>query len=261
MDNEVYDVSKYTDQELYNILDLMNPTDRELEAKIIQQINRYENMNNIFGNKFVIFFNEIYKRFFEIDEEGEEGEEENVYYITEGLESGTFPTTDTPTPQDSTIQNTNIQGQYPTQSETPSVNDKNNPLSAKSQDITTVAQSSIGNTSSGNSGLGYTKNIDFSKGNLNPILKETIKRVISIDSQFRDKTIYPYSTDFTFNLSDTLQDVVSLKLYSIQIPYTWYTINNNFGANFLLIKGNSAGINNGNIVCDASYTYDNSVGP
>ena len=138
MDNEVYDVSKYTDQELYNILDLMNPTDRELEAKIIQQINRYENMNNIFGNKFVKFFNEIYKRFFEIDEE--EGEEENVYYITEGLESGTFPTTDTPTPQDSTIQNTNIQGQYPTQSETPSVNDKNNPLSAKSQDITTVAQ-------------------------------------------------------------------------------------------------------------------------
>ena len=246
MDNEVYDVSKYTDQELYNILDLMNPTDRELEAKIIQQINRYENMNNIFGNKFVKFFNEIYKRFFEIDEEEvEEGEEENVYYITEGLESGTFPTTDTPTPQDSTIQNTNIQGQYPTQSGPSSVNDKNTPLSANPQDITTVAQSSLGNTS-GNSGLGYTKNIDFSKGNLNPILKETIKRVISIDSQFRDKTVYQHSTDFTFNLSDVLQDVVSLKLYSVQIPYTWYTINNNFGANFFFIKGNSAGINNGN---------------
>ena len=32
--NTMYDVNKYTDDELYNILDLINPTDRELEAKI-----------------------------------------------------------------------------------------------------------------------------------------------------------------------------------------------------------------------------------
>jgi hypothetical protein len=38
--------------------------------------------------------------------------------------------------------------------------------------------------------------------------------------------------------------VVALRLYSVQIPYTWYTINNNFGGNFFYIKGNSPGIDN-----------------
>ena len=53
------------------------------------------------------------------------------------------------------------------------------------------------------------------------------------------------STDFTFNLSEILKDVLSIKLFSIQVPYTWYTINANFGSNFFYIKGNSPGINNG----------------
>jgi hypothetical protein len=40
--------------------------------------------------------------------------------------------------------------------------------------------------------------------------------------------------------------VVSLSLYSIQIPYTWYTVNSDFGGNFFYLKGNSPGLNNGN---------------
>ena len=68
---------------------------------------------------------------------------------------------------------------------------------------------------------------------------------MSIDSQYReDKTTM--STDFTFNLSDSLKDVVSLKLYSVQIPYTWYTIDRAFGSNFFYLKGNTPGINDGN---------------
>ena len=35
-ENELYDISKYTDQELYQILDVNNPSDRELEGKINQ---------------------------------------------------------------------------------------------------------------------------------------------------------------------------------------------------------------------------------
>ena len=83
------------------------------------------------------------------------------------------------------------------------------------------------------------------QGKLNPLLQQTTKRIVSIDSQYRsDKT--SISTDFTFNLSDPLKDVVNLKLYSIQIPLTWYVINSSFGSNFFYIKGTSPGINNGN---------------
>ena len=78
----------------------------------------------------------------------------------------------------------------------------------------------------------YTKELTYAGGALNPILKQTKKRVISIDSQYRaDKRTFP--TEFTFDLSEPLKDVVSLKLYSVQIPFTWYTISKTYGSNFI----------------------------
>lgn len=53
------------------------------------------------------------------------------------------------------------------------------------------------------------------------------------------------TTNFTFDLSEPLRDVVSLKLYSVQIPYTWYTISKSYGSNFLYLKGISPGVNDG----------------
>jgi hypothetical protein len=44
--NDTYDISKYSDTELYNILDVINPTDRELEARILFLVHKYENMQN-----------------------------------------------------------------------------------------------------------------------------------------------------------------------------------------------------------------------
>ena len=96
-----------------------------------------------------------------------------------------------------------------------------------------------------NENLDYNFQLDYSKGKLNPLLQQTVKRIVSIDSQYRDNKA-TMSTDYTFNLSDPLKDVVNLRLYSIQIPYTWYTINTNYGSNFFMIKGNRSGINNGN---------------
>jgi TATA-box binding protein (TBP) (component of TFIID and TFIIIB) len=93
--------------------------------------------------------------------------------------------------------------------------------------------------------VNFVKQLDYASDNMNPLLQQTITRVISIDSQYRsDKTSLP--TDFTFDLSDPLKDVVSLSLYSVQIPNTWYTIAKSYGSNFFYIKGNSPGINNGN---------------
>ena len=45
--------------------------------------------------------------------------------------------------------------------------------------------------------------------------------------------------------SDILTDVISIKLYSVQIPYFWYTVNNDCGNNFFFLKGNSPGIDQG----------------
>ena len=62
--NEYYDINKYSDSELYDILDLVNPSDRVLEAKIIQMINKYNLMNNASGKKLTNFFRKMYEHFF-----------------------------------------------------------------------------------------------------------------------------------------------------------------------------------------------------
>ena len=84
----------------------------------------------------------------------------------------------------------------------------------------------------------------YARGKLNPILKQTYQRIITIDSQYRDSK-GSLSTQYTFNFTETLKDVVSLKLYAVQIPYTWYTISKSYGSNFIYIKGNVPGIDNG----------------
>ena len=232
-DASMYDVSTYTDVELFNILDVDSPTDRELEAKIIFLINKYRNVQNASGDQLADFFEKIYRRFFEADDEGEidnfeddEGDDaEGFMNIREG-----------------------ISNQEIVNLTTPPANKVTNVTNATSpSSVVTVNPTAQGNsvvkTSPDN--IGYTKSLEYANGKLNPLLQQTIKRIISIDSQYRDdkRTL---STEFTFNLSDPLKDVVSLKLYSVQIPYTWYTINNNFGSNFFVLKGDVPGINNGN---------------
>lgn len=76
------------------------------------------------------------------------------------------------------------------------------------------------------------------QGTINPNLKNTIRRIVSIDSQYR-ANIIPYSnnnpslpsfnTDFSFDLSEKLNNVISMKLNSIHIPTTWYAFDESLG--------------------------------
>jgi len=190
---DIYDVNKYTDEELYNILDLVNPSDRELEAKIFHMINKYKNMQNESGNKLAIFFNNIYARFFEIvdTDEGKDKSSENVKSqpVLEKLDT-----------MDNSDEKTG-------------------------QKLVTVQN--------------YIPSI------INPLLTQVITRIVSVDSQYRDNKKTTLSTNFTFNLSETLHNVLAIRLNSIQIPKTWYTISKSYGANFFYIKGNTPGINDG----------------
>jgi hypothetical protein len=210
----MYNVDKYTDSELYDILDLNHPSDRELEAKLLFMIHRYTNMQTASGQQLATFFEKIYSRFFEIEPDNEQEEDEENHDHAPILEG--------------------MVGQ-----------DVSNNLLPGKGEIKAPTISQVGNPTPPETALvGYTKTLDYTKDQLNPLLQQTIKRVISIDSQYRDdKTTL--STDFTFNLSDPLKDVVSLKLYSIQIPYTWYTISTSYGSNFFYLKGNSPGIDTG----------------
>jgi hypothetical protein len=78
---------------------------------------------------------------------------------------------------------------------------------------------------------------------LNPNLKNTINRFVNLDSQFRQYTngAESISTDYTLDLSDTLKDAIKLKLYSFQIPQSWYAIDTFYGNTcFWIVNGNSS---------------------
>ena len=72
--------------------------------------------------------------------------------------------------------------------------------------------------------LGVANVIDpgVAQDKLNPNLKNITSRYINLDSQFRQPGMT--ATDYTLDLSDPLTNVLSLRLYSIQIPFTWYKI-------------------------------------
>lgn len=230
---DLYNITTYTDEELYEVLDLTkNPSDRELEAKILFYVHKYSIMDTKSSKKLAKFFDDIYNHFFENDSENEHedadvydnGEGSNVdeEFVTEGFESGVIPSKDA-------IINGNI-----------NLNNDGNAILANTQipqNISTMQKSNQ------KAEVTFTKTLDYASGKLNPLIQQTIKRVISIDSKYRDNK-QSVSTDFTFNLSEPLKDVVSLKLYSIQIPYTWYTVNSYFGGNFIYLKGVTPGIDN-----------------
>lgn len=105
----------------------------------------------------------------------------------------------------------------------------------------------------------YNKTLEYTPGVVNPILKETFKRIISVDSQFREE-VYPQSTDFTLNFTETLRDVVSMKLYAVQIPITWYTISRNYGSNFFYLKPTNTTTNYG-IYNNPNHEYKMEINP
>lgn len=87
--------------------------------------------------------------------------------------------------------------------------------------------------------------VTIKKDILNPNFKNSTFRIVNIDSQYRN-TILPYNqndmsapssnTHFKINLTEPLNNVLSMKLYSIQIPYSWYIFDTNLGNNFFYIK-------------------------
>lgn len=86
-----------------------------------------------------------------------------------------------------------------------------------------------------------TFQLPVKQDSLNPNLKNTINRFVNLDSQFRQYTSGADSnaTDYTLDLSDTLKDTISMRVYSYQIPYSWYAIDVNYGNTCLWIIDNA----------------------
>jgi len=92
-------------------------------------------------------------------------------------------------------------------------------------------------------GVNNVKSVDVAQDSLNPNLENITTRLINIDSQYRQSSVSTdVSTDFTLDLSEPLTNTLSLKLYSFQIPFSWYAIDSLNGTNcFWIVFTNDSG--------------------
>jgi hypothetical protein len=73
---------------------------------------------------------------------------------------------------------------------------------------------------------------DIKRGKINPDLKNTITRLVNIDSSYRVTTATSTTDNYSLILSEPLLNVISISLYSIEVPQSWYT--------FTIVKGTCA---------------------
>jgi hypothetical protein len=99
---------------------------------------------------------------------------------------------------------------------------------------------------------------------INPINREYLKQVISIDAQFRDTPETSTTTDFTFTLQEQMRDVISMKVSSIELPNIWYSFSSKKRNNEFILVMKNMNDGSGNfydatykiVIPDGNYTVD-----
>jgi len=79
----------------------------------------------------------------------------------------------------------------------------------------------------------YTQNSEYFTGTINPLDKRTIKKCLTIDSNFRENYYSTKSQDFVVSLPTRLNKVVSMQLNSFEFPASFYNISASYGNNYL----------------------------
>lgn len=80
--------------------------------------------------------------------------------------------------------------------------------------------------------------VNVKSGTVNPLTIKTLKKVIAIDTRFRDNYENSSSTDFVINLPTAFKKVLSLQVVNYQLPYTIYSISKKTGSNSFYVDSN-----------------------
>jgi hypothetical protein len=84
-----------------------------------------------------------------------------------------------------------------------------------------------------------TMHSEFNAGSLNPLAARTITKCVTVDTKFRENLYMSKSSDFTMQLPQRLNKVVSMQLNAIELPVSFYGISSTYGNNFFFITVNS----------------------
>ena len=246
-------INNYSVDDILTIFNLKNINN----ALTIPQINQVSNklinkMKNENKPELATFFKQAGDKLITSLNKGDAETNTNVDTDVDTDDAGTDAGTDD---SDNEYENTykkEITHLYPPQS-----NDTNemNKYTNRGQQVQVGDETSHFSMKQQRLGIIESKPISITQGTLNPNLTNTIKRMVSVDSQYRqnilpfsknDPNFPSYNTDYTLDLTDPLTNVLSIKLNSIQIPTTWYAFDSTIGNTCFECSGSIIDISSGN---------------
>lgn len=209
-------IDNYSTSEMLTILgfDQDVPTDEEIIDKTEQYIDRFNEENN---PDVANFFQDMQEKLIEYMQNLDEGEDA-ADETAEGLQTENWWKNQA-LPQDDTVQRDKV-------------TDRVQKIDVYDNQHVPMKQDQLG--------INNNFTVPVAQDSLNPNLTNITSRIIILDSQFRQAAggVEAAATDYTLDLSEPLTDVLSLRLYSIQIPYTWYTIDEQFGNTCMWVTHN-----------------------
>jgi hypothetical protein len=200
------DVDNYTVAELLIILDIDSPDQEQIIQKTNSYIEKFEDEDN---EEMAVFFTNVQEKLLQYSNE--------LYTTDESAELESAASQ-----QKNWWENEALK-----QKDNPVQNDK---ITERKQKIDVFNNPHVPMKKE-QLGVNNTFNVKVAQDVLNPNLENITSRFINLDSQFRQASsgIEYSSTDYTLDLSEPLHNVLSLRLYSVQIPYAWYTIDSAYG--------------------------------
>jgi hypothetical protein len=207
-------INNYTFPELLIILDLDDPRDTEsVISKTNTYIKKYTKERN---DRMILFFREIQEKLLNYAKQ----------LATSGADAEYAPA------QSQTKLWLNNKGALPQtdQVQADKITDRFQQIDVYSNNHVPMTREQLG--------VNGTHEVDVAQdGKLNPTLKNTTQRLIVLDSFFRQESgVGGSSTDYTLDLSDHLTDVLSLRLWSIEVPLTYYIIDTAYGNTYFWIS-------------------------
>ena len=214
-------VSNYSVSELMAIVELQSLEPDDIVVQTNKYIEKFKTSNPVLS----VFFMEIQSQLLQYSTELIDPNNPDASF-TEGFES---------------MNNDNLEAKYPSGQKQQNNWFENEALPQDNEtqkDKSTERKQKIdvfGNThmpmNREQLGVNNNFNVPVAQDSLNPNLKNTISRFVNLDSQFRQYTsgAESTSTDYTLDLSDPLTNVLSMRMYSYQIPYSWYVIDIPYG--------------------------------
>lgn len=217
-------VSNYTLSELLTIVELDNDDDIN-EDSVLTNTNKLINRFKYKNPKLAVFFKEIQSQLLQYVSglEVESDEDTTGKIVVEGFGS---MTNDAIYPEGEKMISDWYENENLTQSDknqTDKITNRQQKIGVFGNEHAPMKQEQIATTD--------TFSLPVKQDSLNPNLKNTTNRFVNLDSQFRQYTsgIDSTSTDYTLDLSDTLKNALNLRLYSYQIPFSWYAIDTAYG--------------------------------